>query len=205
MSYNKKTVEQINDINLFYRIKNDNRLAFDTLFRKYYPLLCNFARSFTFSKDDAEEIVQEVFIHFWNKRSEITITRSVKSLLYTMVKNNGLNFIKKNKTRVKYESDFFLESTSSTGEDAQIDYQRFDKIIKSGIDRLPPKCKMVFILSRNDGLTYEEIGEYLQISRNTVENQMSIALRKLREHVKPYIPQIIFSVFLVVWILGFVM
>jgi RNA polymerase sigma-70 factor (ECF subfamily) len=183
-----------NDNLLFSLVKQDNKSAFDTLFRKYYVRLCRFAYQFLLSKPEAEEIVQEVFVRLWEQRLQISINTSFLAYLFTSVRNQSMNELKKNKIRRYYEDEFAVQK--SITDEIPIDNsgeERIKRAIERACRQLPPKCREIFELSRNDGLTYEEIAEYLSLSKKTVENQMAIAFQKLRQQLEPYL--------LVLWII----
>jgi RNA polymerase sigma-70 factor (ECF subfamily) len=168
---------------LYQKIKNGNEQAYDSLFRKYYAPLCRFAYLFTQDDDSAEEVVQEFFIKLWTNRRKIKIKDSVKSYLYKSVRNASLNFIQKEKTRDMYEERY--EKDRSEDRVLSPD-QRFSEIYGQAVNKLPERTREVFILCKNEGLSYGEISDYLKISVKTVENNMGIAFRKLRSMLMPY-------------------
>jgi RNA polymerase sigma-70 factor (ECF subfamily) len=172
---------------LFARLKNEDREAFDLLFRKHYNRLCNFARSILKVHDTAEECVQEVFITLWEQRQRIDVTKSVIAFLYTCVKNNAFNKLEKEKTRRLYEAKYVLRTGDKTFQSEPSEGQEslISKILKQAVNSLPHKCREIFVMSRFEGLTYEEISEYLEVSVKTVENQMGIAFQKLRAYMVP--------------------
>lgn len=173
------------DILLFQQLVQGSREAFDALFRKYYQPLCRFAHFFTGNADDAEETVQTAFISLWEGKESITVTRSLKAYLYMMVRNNALMLYRKLNTRKQYEQQYLeLNNDESSTEKLYTD-EEINKLVLKGLALLPEKCRMIFSLSRYDGLTYEEIAEYLELSPKTVENQMGIAFQKLREFLVP--------------------
>lgn len=171
------------DINLYKRIQKGNELAFDMLFKKYYAPLCRFALMFTKDNDNAEEIVQSFFVKFWQQRKKARIKSSLKSYLYTSVRNTSLNFLKKEITRANYELSY-EENKEQTQE--EIKNKDFVEIYDNAVNSLPTRTKEVYTLSKYEGLTYAEIAEYLQISAKTVENNMGIAFKKLRKFLMPY-------------------
>lgn len=171
------------EFELFERIKQRDRTAFDTLFRKYYAALCRFSYTICLSEDDAEESVQDMFINFWEKAPQINVSTSLKAYLYTSARNYTLNIIKKQQTEQYHLNEYVIEESDDQNEkmqDAEI-----SRLIQSGVNTLPDKCREIFILCKQEGLTYEEIAEYLDISKKTIDNQMGIALRKLREYLSP--------------------
>lgn len=173
------------DIILFEGVKNNKKNCFDVLFKKYYCELVNFAFFYVRDSALAQEIVQEVFINFWQNRAKTNIHSTVKLYLIVAVKNTALNCINSIKTRKKYESQY-LENLSDDVE-ADNDTQKIHIVLGRAIEALPEKCRDIFELSRFDGLTYQEIADHLNISKKTVENQMGIAFKKIREFVLPYL------------------
>jgi len=172
------------DKELIIQIIKSNEQAFDVLFRKYYAPLARFALMFTKNVDNADEVVQAFFVKLWQNKKKLRINSSVKSYLYTSVRNASLNFLKKEKTRNIYEDGF--ETENEKMELVKEKDADFKEIYETAVNQLPERTKEVFILSKNEGLTYNEIAEYLQITAKTVENNMGIAFRKLREILLPY-------------------
>ena len=172
------------DKELFSKIKKGDEKAFDILFRKYYAPLARFAMMFTKNEENADEVVQAFFVKLWQQRTKLKINSSVKSYLYTSVRNTALNFIKKEQTRTMYEEGFV--QTEKEPETVQIENEDFNKIYQEAVEKLPERTREVFILSKNEGLSYNEIADFLQISAKTVENNMGIAFKKLREFLMPY-------------------
>ncbi|MFO7656580.1 MAG: RNA polymerase sigma-70 factor [Bacteroidales bacterium] len=170
---------------LFDFIKQGNKPAFDTLFNKYYVRLCRFAMSFTRTKDLAEETVQDTFIKIWCQRADLDITTSVVSYLFTAVKNHAFNEVKKAGIRRNHEAAYAGKTESEAQKSPAINESNFRVAVGKAMMQLPQKCREIFQLCKNDGLTYDEIAEYLNISAKTVENQMGIAFKKLRELLKP--------------------
>ena len=165
-------------------IKNLDQGSFEKLFREYFPPLMAFARKILVDEDEAREVVQKVFISLWEKRSEIDVSTSLKSYLFTSVHNRSLNVIRDQK---KFSG---LEVPEVAGEwdvSTQIESMELEEKIMDAIRSLPEKCREVFQLSRFDGLKYSEIAKHLDISVKTVENQMSKALKILREKLLKYI------------------
>ncbi len=173
------------DILLFDQVKKGNSEAFEQIFRKFYSDLARFCYSLVRNETIAEEITQEVFIYLWEKKAQIEISSSLKSYLYSAVKNKSINYIKYDlpKQRILIDlSDTVLTGSSEFHEPSET--LRLKKKIQWAINQLPDKCKQIFLLSRYGGMTYAEIAEELELSVKTVENQMSIALKKLRESLE---------------------
>ncbi|MFY0652676.1 MAG: RNA polymerase sigma-70 factor [Cyclobacteriaceae bacterium] len=178
--------DQIDDSQLMDFLSNDNKQAFEHIFRTYYQDLCRFGATYVKDPDVAEELVQQIFINIWERRYELTISTSMKSYLFTAVRNKSFNYLKlqlpKEYKKVDVDNVGFLDPTNK---EEDIVYEDLKAYVSEAIDALPAKCKTIFNLSRNSGLTYKEIAEELDISVKTVENQIGIALKKLREQLSP--------------------
>ena len=180
------------DTLLYIKIKEGDREAFNRLFEKHYNRLCNFAKGILKNNDHAEETVQDVFISIWENRLKTEINRSVIAFLYTCVKNKAYNRIIKDRTRKKYESKYGEQTIIPVEQENDTKmYSGFMLLIKKAIHELPEKCREIFEMSRFEGLTYDEIADFLNISVKTVENQMGIAFKKLRINMAPYYNSIV--------------
>ncbi len=169
------------------RLKADDRKALQSIFTAYYPVVCQVIVRYVRDNNLTEDLAQEVFIRFWNKRHKIEINSSLEAYLKRMGVNEALAYLRSNK---RFEADeFTLNSITETDESAeeQFLYGELKDHIKLAIDGLPPKCRVIFQMSRYDEMTYKEISETLGISIKTVENQMGKALRVLRANLKQYI------------------
>lgn len=178
-------MESIEEIELFNKVKEGNQPAFEKLFKEHYASLCRFAYRFLEDKDQAEEIVQEVFCKIWDKRKSISFTSSFKSYIFTSVRNTCYNVHEHMKVRHQHQ-DYVKKTTSEadTGIMEEVDLE--DKIDKA-VQMLPEQCRKVFVMNRFEGLKYKEIAGQLGISPKTVENQMGKALKIMREQLKDYL------------------
>ena len=173
------------DLLLFEKVKSGDLSSYEALFKKYYKELHRFAFSYVRDPSIAEEMAQEVFLYMWEKRMRIEIQTTLKTYLYSAVKNKCLNYIKLELPKQQSMADIseVMLSVSSPKKD-EGENEQLKRYIQSAIDSLPKKCRRIFLLSRNAGMTYEEIVEELDLSKKTVENQMGIALKKLRESLE---------------------
>lgn len=173
-------------------IREGNERIFEETFRKYYQSLCNYANSILKEMDEAEEVVQNLFLSIWEKRSDLEINISLKSYLYRAVHNHCLNRIKHLKVREEYQQyavnfyDASYESVSQT-----VMKNELETKIEEAIRKLPEQCRLIFRMSRFEELKYHEIAEQLELSPKTVENQIGKALKILRVELAEYLPLII--------------
>ncbi|MCZ8216635.1 MAG: RNA polymerase sigma-70 factor [Cyclobacteriaceae bacterium] len=149
-------------------------------FRELFRPLCQYAFLFCKDKEESKEIVQEVFIKIWEQRDQVQIQQLLKSYLYRAVKNQTLNRIRDGrKIRTTNEMPFQLPL-----EEDEPQHAFSDQEIHEAIQQLPNQCRLVFQMKRLEGLSYKEISQRLTLSEKTIENQMGIALKKLRAHLK---------------------
>ena len=160
----------------------------EQLFKEHHKTLCNVANNIINDRDASQDIVQDVFIKLWKIRDKIPFSGSVRSYLIRATVNTSLNYIEKHKRSQLVENEQ-LEMNSFTGQlvDDELDGKELQRKIKEALDKLPPKCKAIFVLSRYEGLKYKQIAEHLEISVKTVENQMGIALTRLKKDLLPYL------------------
>ena len=174
------------DKELYLKLKEGDEGAFNALFRKYYSAMCHFANQFLHDRELAEEIVQDMFVKIWEKRAVLNIESSVKQYLFRSIRNHCLNQIQHEKIKKQY-ADKVLESAHQeiNAEQYYLEVDLISRIEKS-IESLPPKRKEIFRLSREQGLKYKEIADTLDISVKTVEAQMGLALKYLRDDLKDF-------------------
>ncbi len=178
-------MKKLTDKELCLLVKEGDEKAFETLFHRYYPSLCLLARQYVDDDEKAEEVVQDIFVKIWSKRKELSIETSFKQYLLRSVKNQCINQLQHLKIRQKHAQKVKDDSKENNGTTFFIEFGLAEKI-EASIDSLPEKRKEIFKLSREDGLKYREIAEQLGISVKTVEAQMGLALKQLREMLKDY-------------------
>jgi RNA polymerase sigma-70 factor (ECF subfamily) len=168
------------------KIQSGDAKAFEMLFHQYYGHLCLFATKILNNDAAAEEVVQEFFVKIWEKKEQLSIETSVKNYLFRAVKNQCLNYIKHNFVKENYIKT--KENENQLEIDFEENYVEVDlaQKIKESIDSLPEKRREIFRLSREEGLKYREIAQKLNISIKTVEAQMGLAIKNLREKLKDY-------------------
>lgn len=160
--------------------------TFELVFSKYYKPLVIYANTFMKDIPESQDIVQQVFVSFWEKRETLQIHTSLNGLLYKAVYNVCLNRIKQQKTRMNHIQEIKLNSSSSE-QSERVQEKELEKKINVAIDQLPEQCAKIFKMSRFEQLKYQEIADKLGLSIKTVENQMGKALKLMRESLKDYI------------------
>ena len=167
---------------LLLRIASGDQAAFQQIYTGFYKRLYQFALALVKSREPAEEIVEDVFVRIWQKRQDISSIRNLRVYLYTATKNASLNYLSR-KARASVTEPFDhihveLSETALTPEQILITTEIHQKILRT-VEALPPRCKMIFKLVREDGLQYKEIAEILNISVNTIDAQMAIAVKRI--------------------------
>jgi len=172
---------------LLNRLKSDDKGALQEIFQDNYQKVCGAIFRLTKDTGITEDLAQEVFFRFWQKRHQIEITASLDAYLRRMAVNEGLAYLRSRKYFTEViEPHSAQMSDSNTAEDRFL-HSELEQNIRSAIDGLPPKCRMVFQLSRYEELSYQEIADQMEISIKTVENQMGKALKILRQELKSYL------------------
>jgi RNA polymerase sigma-70 factor (ECF subfamily) len=165
---------------------------FDEVFNLYYPRLVLFASKFLGNKQDAEEVIQEMFVKFWQKGTLSTLTISIKGFVFKSALNTCIDF------KRKLQADKRNSQSQVTDTDAVMPFydtvleKEVEQLINEAISELPEKRQEIFKLSRDEGLSYSQIAEKLAISKKTVETQMSRSLNQLRVRLSDYLPAVLF-------------
>lgn len=182
------------DLNIELLQKGDVK-TYKHLFDALYEPLCQYAMLYLNDGPTAEDLVHELFIWIWEYPQKLNIKSSLKSYLFASVRNRCLNH-NRNKKSISYIDDSLhqieAEVQHEINEMENMDLEHLKKEIKEAIDALPLKCKEIFLMSRENELSYSQIAEELSISKKTVENQMGIALKRLKQKLSP-------SLFIMIW------
>ena len=194
-------IEKLNSQEIIDKIRKGDEQAFDKLFTQFYPGLLRYARFLIpYPSDEAEDIVSEVFCNLWVNREKLYIKTSVASYLYRAVKNKTINTHKKGKLNTINLEDSIndIPPQPQQAPDDLLAYKQFDERLSFLIKKLPEKTRLVFLMSRDEGLTYEEIAKVLDVSINTIKTQMFRAIRFLKGAFNPdeYINILIISMIL---------
>ncbi len=173
----------------------NNQQAYNELFLHFYPSLQQFAFSFLRSKQLSEEAVSDVFIKIWEKRKVLHTIINLKFYLFTSTRNTALNYLKKQKGHQNLLPDDYwveLNSVFFDPEQLMITAEMIHKIHEA-VQSLPARCKLIFKLVKEEELKYKEVAELLNLSVKTVENQMTLALKKIGSAIGFDIHRSVFS------------
>ncbi len=184
--------EQLSESNLIEKLLKKDKKTFDYFFKQYYTELCRYGFKISGNEEVTEELVQDIFVYIWEKGEQLNIKSNLKGYLLKAVKNRSINYIKSQFASQHFEEIQHNTITEEKNAITGIETIELEGIIKTGINELPKKCQLIFKLSRNTGLTYEEISKELNISKKTVEAQMGIALKKLRAFLEVHWDKILF-------------
>lgn len=169
-------------------IANGDEQEFRRLFHYFSPRLNQFAYSIVRIKEAATEIVDDVFIKLWKHREKATAILNIRVYLYVAVKNSALNYLS-SKANLQVTEPFNHVDIALSRDplpDQKLISAELQKRITAAIEALPPRCKMIFKLVREDGLRYKDVAEILNLTVNTVDAQMVIAVKRIAEKVQPH-------------------
>src|SRR5690625_3379246 len=180
---------QHNEEDCVEAIRHGDGSAFKKLFLTYYDLLCNFSWRYTRSKADSEDLVQDVFADVWKMRESLDPKKSISVYLYQAVKNKAIDYLDHQKVVRKHQLSADLSDKNVVYiKNTMNEEWEFIKAARYAIDELPFRAQQVYTLHREDGLTYQEIADVMEISVKTVESQMSRALDILRARLNKFLP-----------------
>ncbi|MCY1722636.1 RNA polymerase sigma-70 factor [Prolixibacteraceae bacterium Z1-6] len=169
-------------------IRQRNQLVFEYIFEYYYSGLCVFCLNYINDKLVVEDIVQEFFLYLWSEAHSLEINTSLRSYMFSAVKYKCLDYKKHLVVKDKFNS-YVKENNEVSNNDVFDHYVESElrEIIQKELDKLPKRCREIFILSRFKGKSNLEIAEQLNISKRTVEIQISNALKVLKVSLKDYL------------------
>jgi len=181
-------LERLPDVELVDLLKSNHRVAHDEIFNRYNLILLAEARKRTRDQDEAHDIVQDVFLKLWSKRSRLQIGHNLPGYLYTSVFNAILDRSKHEKVKRRYQTFYTrsAESDSYTIEDALI-AKELNNYIEQQIEALPEKRREIFVMSRKLHLSHKEIAERLGITEDTVNKQIGHANKTLKWKLRYYL------------------
>jgi len=176
------------DNELLREMAQGNETAFTEIYHQYWKLLFSVAANKLNNLADAEEVVQDVFADLWKRRAEIDIRQSLKSYLAAAVKFQVYSLLYKRHRQRAFEQSLQQDTSATSHVEEQYNLKVLQEKLQQTAAQLPERCRLVYELSRDAGLSNKEIAQSLDISEKTVENQMTKALKSLRTSLKAFFP-----------------
>lgn len=172
----------LTDLQLIDLLKEDDEAAFTEVYSRYAERLTGFASSKLYHLEDPRDIIHDIFVKLWEERKRLKIDRNLEAYLFTLVRYRIIDKIRKNITHEDYTEMVLALQTSLGSEiEQQVAAKELKQHIRKAIDKLSPRVKEIYHLSREENLSIAEIADKLQLSEQTVKNQLSFALKHLRE------------------------
>lgn len=169
------------------KLRQGDKEAFNEIFLIYSPKTLNLSYRYLLCREDAEEIMQDVFVKLWNIRKTIDPSRNFDNLIFTITKNTIFDRIKRYSTEKKHLELYFRQTALESNEtENEILHADLVKILEDALTSLPPKRRSIFEMNRLQGMTYREIAKKLNLSSTMVEKQMSKALRAVKEKLSGF-------------------
>ena len=173
------------DAALLARIRQGDHQAFAAVFRAHYPLLAAVAARLS-TPEQAEEIVQDVFLSLWERRGALDVDGSIRSYLLAAIRFASASAVRRSMVAERHRAaGFEFHAPPPLADAALMDDERA-RVITAAIDRLPERCRMVFVLVRVEGLSYADAAASLGIAEKTVDAQMGKALKRLRDDLRAF-------------------
>ncbi len=166
-------------------LKEGNMAGFDAIYNRYCRKLHGFVMMYLKQEEDAEEIVQEVFIKVWNARQKIDVYASFESFLFTIAYNSTMSLLRKRLSEAKSRDYLKAVQQIESGGSAidELQYQELKAQLQALLNQLTPRQKEIFSLSRDEGLSHSEIAKKLNLSESTVNNHLVTTLKFLKKHL----------------------
>ncbi|MDR2499060.1 MAG: RNA polymerase sigma-70 factor [Tannerellaceae bacterium] len=183
---------------LLKELASGSRRAFDLFYYAYYDQVFRFAYFFLKAKEGCREVVTNVFFSVWQSRTKLGDIQNIETYLYIATRNEATRYQKRLFGRSAEPEDNMPlkpDLTTISPED-ELELKEVDELLAKNINELPPRCRQIFLMAREEGLKTKEIAERLSISESTVRVQLKIAIEKVIEGVLPYYPHISFSILL---------
>ena len=182
----KGTYQSDNDF-LLSAVQRGDQKAFDTLFRRYYPMLCAYGHRFV-ELEDAEEIVEDSLLWIWENRETLVIESSLNSYLFKMVHRRALNKLAHIDATQRADTRFYEEMQEMLQDTDYYQIEELAKRIEDAVAALPESYRVAFVMHRFRDMSYKEIAETLGVSPKTIDYRIQQALKQLRVDLKDYLP-----------------
>ncbi len=175
------------DQSILALLQQDDERAMERIFDTYYSYLVTTAYHVLMDEHQAKDLVQDVLFHFWTKRDTLTIESGLKSYLRRSVVNRSIDQIRRKKRfGVAEEITDYNQASNEVSTQEMMETADLQSAIMVAVDSLPERCKLIFSLSRFEDMSHQQIADQLDISKKTIENQMTKALKTIRKAIQQY-------------------
>lgn len=164
-------------------MKANRKEQFKLRFEAHYPRLCQIAYGYVACREDAEDIVQELFVGIWNREADLLPEKDFAAYVTTVVKNSCISFLRKKQDGTVSIDDYPAATSMLPDEEHDPAAPSPEELLSEALSQLPPKCREIFLMAKQEGMKYKEIAAALELSEKTIENQMTKAIKILREFV----------------------
>ncbi|MBC9910197.1 RNA polymerase sigma-70 factor [Chitinophaga varians] len=171
---------QLSNDEIVKGIRSRNKAVFEVVFKQFAPSMYNIAFRYVKDEDDANDMVQDVFLNLWKGAENLDERAPINHYLARATVNTCLNRIKKEQRKEVYAKEQLLTASPAETSHSKLEHKELEAQYRSALDKLPEQCRRVFEMSRLKGLSPAEIAEQLNISINTVYAHLTTALKKLR-------------------------
>lgn len=177
-------IHNMSDDQLIHLLKKDNQGAFTEIYNRYALSLANFAISKLNHAEDTQDIIHDLFIKIWEERQSLVITSNLKTYLFTLVRYRIIDKIRRNITRREYAITVqALANRLDHGADQQLEVKELNLLLQDSLKKMPPRVQEIYLLSRHQHHSIAEIAKLLNLSTQTVKNQLSTALKHLKKSI----------------------
>lgn len=171
------------------KLRKGDHKVFERLFKLYYEALCDYAYRLLHDREEAKDIVQDIFCMLWDKREGLNVQSSLGAYLYKTVYTRCVMSMRHQKVVREYVAQsmldlYFQEIIQTPEAELKLRDKDLNRFIWEAVDKLPPRCREIFILSKIEHLSHQEISKRLNVSEKTIENQMTIAFERLRKDLE---------------------
>jgi RNA polymerase sigma-70 factor, ECF subfamily len=186
-------VDRLSDDELMESLARGDREAYGVLLQRYWARLVVYAAEIVDGQDQAQDVAQDTFIQLWRYRERWVTAGNVGAYLYRITRNLALNAVRQERAsarRIERSAERNVNPPSPTTPEESLDEALLRQHVEAALNALPERRREVFILARFHGLSHEEIATAMEISRQTVANQMSLALSQLQRLLSPRLPDV---------------
>lgn len=194
-----KDFDKFTSEKLLTAVKAGDCASFNEIYHRHRQKVYGYAHHFARSREEAEELTQDVFVRLWENRSKIDPSKNFEAFLYTLIRNNFLEALRKKARARNFRKEQLENEPAYNSTDNYIDFKECEQIANEAIETLSPQVKIVYLLSRKDGRSHEDISLHMGISKNTVNNHIKKSLGTIRKFFREYSPETVLSLLMMIF------